>query len=66
MFLRNVLIYFDIETRRRILKKVRRHLKPDGFLVMGAAETTLSLDENFKRVQIGRASIYQTKEGGGL
>lgn len=66
LFLRNVLIYFDIETRRRILKKVRRHLKPDGFLVMGAAETTLSLDENFKRVQIGRASIYQTREGGGL
>ena len=63
LFLRNVLIYFDVETRRRILRKVRRHLRPDGYLIMGAAETTLSLDESFKRVQFGRAAFYQLGEG---
>lgn len=63
LFLRNVLIYFDVETRRRILRKVRRHLRPDGYLIMGAAETTLSLDESFKRVQFGRAAFYQPGEG---
>lgn len=65
LFLRNVLIYFDVETRRRILRKVRRHLRPDGFLIMGAAETTLSLDDSFKRVQFGRAAFYQPGEGSG-
>lgn len=63
LFLRNVLIYFDVETRRRILRRVRRHLRPDGFLIMGAAETTLSLDESFKRVQFGRTAFYQLGEG---
>ncbi len=65
LFLRNVLIYFDVETRRRILRKVRRHLRPDGFLIMGGAETTLSLDDSFKRVQFGRAAFYQKGEGSG-
>jgi len=65
LFLRNVLIYFDVETRRRILRRVRRHLRPDGFLIMGAAETTLSLDDSFKRVQFGRAAFYQLGEGNG-
>ncbi len=64
VFLRNVLIYFDLETRRRILEKVRRHLRPDGFLVLGAAETTLNLDDRFRRVQFGRAAFYQPIEGG--
>jgi len=65
LFMRNVLIYFDIETRRRILRLVRRHLKPDGFLVLGAAETTLNLDDSFKRARFGRAVLYQTCPGGG-
>lgn len=65
LFLRNVLIYFDIETRRRVLRKVTRHLKPDGFLVLGAAETTLNLDDSFKRVRFGRAVFYQNSVGGG-
>ncbi len=65
MFLRNVLIYFDLETRRRILAKVRRHLKPDGFLILGAAETTLNLDDQFRRIQVGGTAFYQPIEGGG-
>lgn len=65
LFLRNVLIYFDLDTRRHILRQVHRHLKPDGFLVLGAAETTLNLDDSFKRVQYGRAVLYQPGNGGG-
>ncbi len=65
VLLRNVLIYFDLETRREILKRVRRHLKPDGYLVLGAAETTLNVDDGFGRVQIGRAVFYQPKDRGG-
>ena len=59
IFLRNVLIYFDVETKKTILKKMRRLLQPDGYLILGSAETTLNLDEAFQRIDINRASCYQ-------
>jgi chemotaxis protein methyltransferase CheR len=58
--MRNVLIYFDVETKRRVLERVRRHLRNGGLLMLGTAETTLNLDENFERLRIGRAVFYRT------
>ena len=57
--MRNVLIYFDVETKRMVLDRIRRHLKPGGFLMLGTAETTLNLDERFQRVRVGRAVFYR-------
>jgi chemotaxis protein methyltransferase CheR len=37
LFLRNVLIYFKPDTRRQIFDRVRRVLRPDGYLVLGGA-----------------------------
>ena len=59
VFLRNVLIYFDIATKRAILGRVRRVLRPDGFLVLGAAETTLGVDDEWLRVPVDRSSVYR-------
>jgi chemotaxis protein methyltransferase CheR len=39
IFCRNVLIYFDIESRRRAVGRLLRHLSSDGFLFLGHAET---------------------------
>ncbi|MDR5898492.1 CheR family methyltransferase [Halomonas vilamensis] len=39
VFFRNVSIYFDIETRLKIQKKLAEILKPDGFLIVGSSET---------------------------
>jgi len=61
VFLRNVLIYFDVETRREILARVRRILRPDGFLFLGCAETTLNLDSQFQSVPIGNFVCYKMK-----
>jgi chemotaxis protein methyltransferase CheR len=62
LMLRNVLIYFDVDTKRRILNRVRRVLAPDGFLFLGGAETTLNIDEHFQRAPIGNAVAYRLKE----
>ena len=59
IFMRNVLIYFDLETKKAILARVRRTLKADGYFFLGGAETTLNIDESFKRVQIDKAAYYQ-------
>ncbi len=59
VLLRNVLIYFDVPTKKAILGKVRRLLRPDGYLFLGGAETTLNLDDAFVRVPLDRAGCYR-------
>lgn len=55
---RNVLIYFDLETKRRILSAIRGTLYHRGYLVLGSAETTLNLDSSFERKSVGRTTFY--------
>ncbi|WP_369055846.1 CheR family methyltransferase [Kineococcus terrestris] len=64
VFLRNVLIYFDLQTKRDILTRVRRVLKPGGYLFLGGAETTLGVDDNWDREPVGRVSVHRPKNGG--
>lgn len=64
IFLRNVLIYFDLDTRRQILMKMRQVLQPDGFLFLGCAESTLNLDVTFERVTFGTTNFYRMKGQG--
>ena len=59
VFLRNVLIYFDVETKRTIFGRVKRLLAPDGYLFLGAAETTMNIDNGFERVPVERAGCYR-------
>jgi chemotaxis protein methyltransferase CheR len=56
---RNVLIYFDVETKRNILRELRSALFPGGYLMLGGAESTLNLDNEFLRVLMGRSVCYQ-------
>ncbi|MDA1312644.1 MAG: protein-glutamate O-methyltransferase CheR [Acidobacteria bacterium] len=64
VFCRNVLIYFDLETKQGILRNLRKTLRPGGLLILGASETTLGVDENFKRSIIGDAVMYRNPENG--
>ena len=34
-------------------------LRPDGYLFLGAAETTYGLDNSYERVQVGRSICYR-------
>ncbi len=47
VFCRNVLIYFDQATKTSVLERIYRQLAPDGFLLMGAAETVVGLTDIF-------------------
>jgi chemotaxis protein methyltransferase CheR len=59
VFLRNVLIYFDVETKQRILGGIRGRLAKDGYLFLGGAETTMNIDAHFERAPFERASCYR-------
>jgi chemotaxis protein methyltransferase CheR len=48
VFCRNVLIYFDQPTKSDVLDRICHQLAPQGFLVLGAAETVVGLSECFK------------------
>ena len=48
IFCRNVLIYFDQETKSRIFARLAKAIEPDGVMVLGAAETVVGLTEVFK------------------
>jgi len=61
--LRNVLIYFDVEIKRAVLAKIRKVLRPGGFLILGSAETTMNLDDAFELVRSDGASYYRVRNG---
>jgi len=48
IFCRNVLIYFDQETKTNVFSRLARMVEPDGFLMLGAAETVVGLTDAFK------------------
>lgn len=57
---RNVLIYFDQETKARVLNSIADQLAEDGVLYLGAAETVLGVTDRFSPVP-GQRGMYQLK-----
>lgn len=62
IFVRNVMIYFDVEIRKQILARVRSLLQPDGVLFLGCAETTLNLDAGFERIAFGKTAYHKLRK----
>lgn len=58
---RNVLIYFDQATKKRILEQIRGTLHRGGYLLLGGAETTLSIVDCYQRTQFGPAVFYKVQ-----
>jgi chemotaxis protein methyltransferase CheR len=59
IFCRNVLIYFDEATRRRICDRFAEMLTPDGVLVLGAVENLYGLSARFLSEHIGPTLVYR-------
>jgi chemotaxis protein methyltransferase CheR len=62
VFCRNVLIYFDQPTKVDVLERIARLTEPDGFLVLGAAETVVGLTDAFRPIPDQRG-VYAPNKG---
>jgi len=58
VFCRNVMIYFDAETKRKILEELHGTLFRGGWLMLGGAETASGIEELFEKQSIGSAAVY--------
>ena len=61
IFCRNVLIYFDQETKINVFNRLARQIEPDGFLVLGAAETVVGLTDAFRPIT-DRRGLYKPND----
>ena len=62
IFCRNVLIYFDQETKTNVFARLAKRMEPDGYLMLGAAETVVGLTDAFKPYQ-DRRGLYVPSAG---
>ncbi len=59
VFCRNVLIYFSLELKINILRRIHAALRPGGYLILGASEGLADAKQHFKMVQCSPGIIYQ-------
>jgi chemotaxis protein methyltransferase CheR len=59
---RNVTIYFDRETTRRLMKRLHSRLRDGGYLFLGHAETLWQISDDFSLVSLGDAFVYRRLE----
>ena len=55
---RNVAIYFSGEFKKELFEKISRALVPDGFMMLGATESLIGIDNNFKNLSHGNGLYY--------
>lgn len=51
IFLRNVLIYFDLQTKQHVVSQIARQLKPGGYLMIGHSESLHGVTDAVEAVQ---------------
>ena len=59
--IRNVLIYFDLPTRTRVLAQVARTMDPGGYLMIGSAESMVGVSDEFEMETADGATFYRLK-----
>lgn len=64
VFCRNVLMYFTPEHARAVVGRIRRALRPGGFLFLGHAETLRGISQDFHLLHTHGAFYYRTRELG--
>lgn len=65
IFCRNVVIYFEPATTRRVMTSLLRALRPGGYLFIGHAESCQGIAEELRMMQVGKALVYRRALSGG-
>lgn len=63
IFCRNVMMYFDEAEQRRLIEKFSRCLNPNGYLLVGHAESLMGLTDKFSMLHRNSGTAYQKTEG---
>jgi chemotaxis protein methyltransferase CheR len=61
VFCRNVLMYFDQDTRKKVLRHIARRLRVDGSLLVGPTESLAGLTEEFVQVDHAPGLYYRPR-----
>lgn len=64
IFCRNVMIYFDSAARRQAVNGFHHQLRPDGYLILGASESLITLNAPFRLAHLQNDLVYQKGVGG--
>ena len=59
IFCRNVIIYFDLDAKRRVIKTLRDSLNPEGYLMLGHSESLMNISTDFKLRHFANDMVYQ-------
>jgi chemotaxis protein methyltransferase CheR len=59
IFCRNLLIYFDQETTKRVIRSLHQNLSSDGYLFLGHAESITDVDMGFQKVDSDKTFYYR-------
>lgn len=65
IFCRNVLIYFDVPTKARVMAALSRRLAPDGAFILGAAETVIGVTTTIVPDRLHRGLYRDSRSGQG-
>lgn len=64
VFCRNVLIYFDVRSRKRVIDNLYQRISPGGYLMLGHSESLLNLSTAFELVHLRDDLVYRRPLGG--
>ncbi len=62
IFCRNVIIYFDLEAKKKVIESLYDCLKPNGFLLLGHSESLASISTKFELRHFQYDMVYQKKK----
>lgn len=58
IFCRNVIIYFDMEAKVKVIERFHDKLKPGGYLLLGHSESLISITDKFQLVHLANDLVY--------
>lgn len=62
IFFRNVLIYFDKDTRKKVIENLFNLLREGGYLLLGHTESLISISTDFELKHLKNDMVYQKPE----